>query len=254
MINATKEKLESLKLKGMLADLERQLLNPNFLDLSFEDRLEMLVNSEFQSQENRRLTNRLKKAKLKNNNLLDDFDFRIKRGLDKSFILSFASCEWIKNKLNIIITGPTGVGKSYLANALSHRACVEGFTAIYYRLPRLLEEFLLSHADGSYTRFQERLKKFDLLILDDWGLTELNSSQSQDLLDIIEDRDQVRSTIIISQVPVEEWFKLINNVTIADAIMDRLVNGCHRIKIQGESMRKKNNEKIQGGQQMINKS
>lgn len=254
MINATKEKMEKLKLKGMLTSLENQLQDSSFLELSFEDRLEMLVNSEFQARENRKLANRLKTAKLKSNHLLVDLDFRTRRGLDKSFILSLASCEWIGKGLNIIITGPTGIGKSYLASTLAHKACEEGFTVIYYRLPKLLEEFLLSHADGTYIKLQERIKKFDLLVLDDWGLTDLNQRQGQDLLDIIEDRYQIKSMMIVSQIPVDSWFKLISNETIADAIMDRLSNGSYRINMQGESQRKKFNEQIQGGKQMINKT
>ena len=167
-------------------------------------------------------------------------DFRTPRGLDKQLILSLASCDWIKKANNILLTGATGTGKSYLACALAHKACLEGYTVRYTRLPRLVEEIAMARADGSYGKLMLELARTDLIILDDWGLAAMTRPQRHDLLEILEDRNSLKSTIVTSQLPVEAWHEYIGDPTLADAILDRLVHSAYKINLKGESMRKKN--------------
>jgi len=239
LINQTREKLEQLKFTGMLKAFEEQLSLPEAAELSFEQRLGLLIDREMIERENRRLERRLRQAKFRENASVEDIDFRSPRGLDKSVILSLAQCEWIKHHQNVIITGPTGVGKTFLACALAQKACREGHTALYRRLPRLLEELATSKGDGSYEKILMNAAKMDVLILDDWGLAVLTESQRKDLLELIEERYGLRSTIIATQLPVSKWHEVINDQTIADAILDRLVHNAHTIHMKGESMRKK---------------
>ncbi len=238
LLNVTKEKLQQLKLKGMLIALEEQLHNPNIQTLSFEERFGFIVDKELIEKENRRLQVRLKDAKLKQDALVEDIDFKTKRGLDKSMLFTLSNCEWIQRKQNIIITGPTGAGKSYLACALGNKACREKFTVIYHRVPRLFEELSIGRGDGRYVKMLEKISKVDLLVLDDWGISPLNELQRRDVLEIIEDRYNISSTIIVSQLPSDNWYEIIGEPTIADAILDRLIHNSHKIELSGDSMRK----------------
>jgi len=240
-INQTLEKLQTMKLSGMVKAFEEQLAMPQIKELSFEERLNLLADREMIERENRRLKYRLVFARLKMNAVIEDLDFKIPRGIDKSVILSLANCEWVRQHQNIIITGPTGVGKSYLANALAQKACREGFQALYQRLSLLLSELAMAKGDGRYAKILDRLSKSHVLILDDWGLQPLTESQRRDVLEIVEDRYNTRSTIITTQFPIEKWHELIGDATIADAILDRLVHNAHKIQMKGSSMRKKLN-------------
>ena len=200
----------------------------------------LMVDRETTERANRRLQTRLKKAKLRQQGCFEDIDFRTPRGLDKQLILSLASCDWIKKANNILLTGATGTGKSYIASALAHKACLEGHTVRYTRLPRLMEEIAISRADGSYGKLMLELARTDLIILDDWGLAAMTRPQRHDLLEILEDRNSLKSTIVTSQLPVEAWHEYIGDPTLADAMLDRLVHSAYKINLKGESMRKKN--------------
>ena len=234
----TLDKLHELRFTGMAKALTEQMALPDIDELSFEERLGLLVDREVTEREDRRLTTRLRQAKLKQNACIEDIDFKQPRGLDKSLILDLAQCQWIKKHLNLLITGPTGVGKTWVACALAQKACREGFTSLYLRLPRLLQELPIAKGDGTYTRLMNRLAKVDVLILDDWGLSKLIAEQRRDLLEILEDRHDNRSTIVTSQLPLDQWHHIIGDPTLADAILDRLVHNAYKINLKGESMRK----------------
>ena len=235
----TLDKLQTLKLTGMVAALTDQMAMPDIDELAFEERLGLLVDREITERENRRLTSRLRRARLRHNAALEDIDYRSPRGLDKGLIQSLASCQWAKEHLNILITGPTGVGKTWLACALAHKACREGYTAQYIRLTRLLRELMIAKGDGRYPKLLANLAKVDVLLLDDWGLMKLNAENRRDLLEVLEDRHGIRSTIATSQLPIEEWHDVIGDPTLADAILDRLVHNAYKINLRGESMRKR---------------
>lgn len=235
----TLDKLKTLKFSGMSHALEEQIQCPEIAELSFEERLGLLVDREITERDNRRLTNRLRQAKLKQQACLEDIDYQANRGLDQALLLKLSDCQWVKKSLNILITGPTGVGKSWIACALAQKTCREGYTAWYQRLPRLLQELPLAKGDGSYSKLLARLAKTDVLVLDDWGLSKLTAEQRRDLLEILEDRHGSRSTIITSQLPLDQWHAIIGDATLADAIMDRLIHNAYKINLRGESMRKK---------------
>lgn len=238
----TSEKLQALKLTGMLKALDEQRALPEVEDLGFEERLGLLIDREITERETRRLTTRLKKAKLRHACCVEDLDFRTPRGLDKALILSLAACAWIVKGLNLLITGPTGVGKSYLACAMGHKACLEGHSVLYLRLPRLFEALRLARADGSYGKLMLSYAKTHLLILDDWGLTPLTDPQRRDLLELLEDRHGLKSTIVTSQLPLAHWHDYLGDPTLADAILDRLVHNAYKINLKGDSMRKQSAE------------
>lgn len=238
LTHPTREKLHSLRLSGMLKALEEQQKMPDIHQLGFEERLGLLIDRELTERDNRRLATRLKKAKLRHSCCLEDLDIKASRGLDKALILSLAACTWVARGLNLMICGPTGVGKSYLACALGHKACLEDYAVLYLRLPRLFEELRLAKADGRYGKLMLGYAKTDLLILDDWGLTPMTDPQRRDLLEILEDRYGKRSTIVTSQLPVTAWHEAIGDPTLADAILDRLVHNAHKIELKGDSMRK----------------
>ncbi len=239
LTHPTLNKLQRLKFTGMANALAEQMNTPDIEELAFEERLGLLVDRELTERENRRLTSRLRRAKLKHNAALEDIDYRHPRGLDKSLIQSLASCQWVKEHLNILVTGPTGVGKTWLACALAHKACREGYTALYLRLPRLLQEMAIAKGDGRYPKLLATLAKTDVLILDDWGLAKLTAENRRDLLEILEDRHGARSTLATSQLPIEKWHDIIGDPTLADAILDRLVHNAYKITLKGGSMRKR---------------
>lgn len=236
----TMEKLRTLKLYGMLTALELQMSSSDYKDLTFEERLGLLVDREVLDRANRRLKSRLGQAKLRQQACMEDINYRHPRGLDKSLFLSLSTCQWIRDHHNILITGPTGVGKSFLACALGHRACMEGFKVLYSRAPRLFHELSVARGDGRYSKLMNQLAKTHLIIIDDWGLIALSHQEQRDLLEILEDRHGIHSTIIAGQPPIEDWHQLIDNPTIADATLDRLVCNAYRLSLQGDSMRGKN--------------
>tara|TARA_B100000749_G_C18291173_1_gene408495 strand:- start:38 stop:793 length:756 start_codon:yes stop_codon:yes gene_type:complete len=235
----TLDKLHALKLTGMAAALADQSVTPDITELSFEERLGLLVDREMTERENRRMTSRLRRAKLRHTAILEDIDYRNSRGLDKGLIQSLSACQWVKEHLNVLITGPTGVGKTWLACALAHKACREGYTAHYVRLTRFLRELTIAKGDGQYPKLLANLAKVDVLVLDDWGLVKLSAENRRDLLEVLEDRHGRRSTIATSQLPIEEWHGVIGDATLADAILDRLVHNAYKINLRGESMRKR---------------
>lgn len=238
MNNQTIEKLYHMRLHTMAVAFKEELERPNNTDLTFEDRFAMLVEREWMFRENRRFTTRLKAAKLKHQASLEDIDFRHPRGMDKSQFLSLASCQWIKNHQNVIITGPTGIGKSYLSEALANKACRESYTAKYYRAPRLFQCLAMARGDGSYAALLQKIAKADLLVIDDWGIAPLADSERRDVLEVMEDRHGIRSTLLTSQYPITTWHDIIGEPTMADAILDRIVHNAHKITLTGESMRK----------------
>jgi len=235
----TLSKLDELKLTGMARALAEQLeVSAPYADMSFEERLGLLVDREELERTNRRLDYRLRRAKLRQTAAIEDLDFRHPRGLDKRLMRSLIGCSWIAEPRNLLITGPTGTGKTYIACALAHKACREGYTALYVRCSTLLRELELARADGSYGKQLGRMAKTDLLLLDDWGLVPIGEAQRRDLYEILEDRSGLRATIVTSQYPVDSWHELLGEPTLADAILDRLVHGAHRIALSGDSMRK----------------
>lgn len=237
----TIDKLHELRLLGMAKALEEQNQSPDTYErLTFGDRMALLVDREAAERDNNRLRLRLKQAKLRQTAVIEDIDFRHPRGLDKSLVLTLAACRWIRERHNVIVTGPTGVGKSYLACALAHKACREGFRTLYLRASRLFDDLVLAKADGRYRKILASYARLDLLVIDDWGLAPLTDEQSSDVLEILEDRHELRSTLIASQLPIEKWHKMIGNPTLGDAILDRLVHNAHKIALKGDSLRKKN--------------
>lgn len=238
MRNQTIEQLHHMRLHTMAAAFKEEGERPNNSELAFEDRVAMIVEREWLFRESRRVNTRLKAAKLKHQATVEDIDFRTPRGLDKSLFLSLASCQWITSRHNVIITGPTGIGKSYIAEAFANKACREGLTARYYRASRLFQELAMAKGDGSYAVLLQKIAKTDLLVIDDWGLAPLTDSERRDLFEIMEDRHSIRSTLITSQYPVTAWHDLIGEPTLADAILDRVVHNAHKIVLEGDSMRK----------------
>ncbi len=234
----TLEKLQTLKLTGMIKGLEEQLRMTGLEDLDFAERLGLLIDREITERENRRLKDRLAKARLRHTAAVEDVDLRTPRGLDRSVFLALCSCQWVTQHLNVLITGKTGTGKSYLACALAQKACREGFTAAYHRVPRLLAELATAKSDGRYAKVLAGVARVDVLVLDDWGLHALNDASRRDLLEILEDRYGRRSTVVTSQLPVSAWHDAIGDATLADAVLDRLVHNAYELKLKGESRRK----------------
>ena len=239
LLHPTLEKLTTMRFSGMAAALEEQMKMDGLEDIGFEERLGLLLDHEQAVRESRRLKTRLSKAKLRQNGSIEDIDFRHPRGLDKSLVLRLSDCQWIKDHNNLIITGPTGVGKSFLGCAFAQKACREGFNTLYLRMTKLFEDLSLARGDGRYLKLLTSFAKADLLVLDDYGLLPLNQEQRHNFLEILEDRHDLKSTLVTSQLPIEHWHEQIGDPTLADAILDRLVHSAHKIKLKGDSMRKK---------------
>lgn len=234
------DQLAALRLNGMHKALREQLNMPDIESMEFMQRLALLVEREATERASKALQTRLRKARLRQSACIEDIDFRTSRGLDRRLLLSLASCDWIRQAHNILLTGATGTGKSYLACALAHKACLEGYTARYLRLPRLMEHLAIARADGSYGKTMLELARIDLIVLDDWGIASMPQTQRHDLLELIEDRQGLKSTIVTSQLPVKAWHEYLGDPTLADAILDRLVHNAYKIELNGESMRKRN--------------
>lgn len=239
LLHPTLEKLQDLRLHGMVKALEDQLRQPDITTLTFEERLSLMVDHEMTMRDDKRMQSRLKKAKFKEEATIENIDYQTPRGLDKSVVLQLASCKWIKEHHNILMMGPAGSGKTYLACALSHKACEEGYRVQYTRMSRMLPALSVAKGDGSYEKRLEELSKIDVLILDDWGVLKFDDEHRRSLLEILDDRYKKSSTIVTSQLPVSLWHDNINDNTLADAILDRLVHNAYRIELKGDSIRKK---------------
>lgn len=232
--------LKALKLDGMARAFEEQAGLVASSSLAFEERFAMLVDREIAWRDTRRLERLLRSAKLKHTQAcIEDVAYDGNRGLDQRLVATLAGCDWIRNAQSLILTGPTGAGKSWLACAFGQQACRQGFSVLYLRVPRLFEELQIAHGDGSFTRRLAQLAKIDVLILDDWGLQEPSENARGDLLEVLDDRVGSRSTVVTSQLPIEHWHQWLNDPTLADAILDRLVHQAHKVTLKGESMRKR---------------
>ncbi|MFO8991830.1 IS21-like element helper ATPase IstB [Legionella pneumophila serogroup 1] len=238
------ERLKTLRCQGMLEAFQEQLQTPDINRLSFDERFALLIEREYLTRESRKLTNRLRQAKLKEAACIEDIDYCSDRQLSKTVITRLAECSWIVRKENLLITGATGTGKTYLACAFANQACRQGYGARYIRLPKLFQEITIAKADGSYIKLMEYVSKLPLLILDDWGVAPMTDANRRDLLEIIDDRYHQSSTLITSQLPISAWHESIGDATLGDAILDRLLHNAHRIEVSGPSMRKKKTKNL----------
>jgi len=239
MIEATIEKLLAMKLHGMEEGLREQMNSLEYKDLGFEERLALLVDREKLHRENRQLKILISQAHFRHPSAcFENIDFRTRRGMTKDGLFKLCQNEWIRGHNNLIVVGPTGVGKTFIACALGNSAVRQGISALYVRMPRLAQELKVARADGSYVKLLQRLQRMRLLIIDDWGLNPFTDEERRDFLEIMEDRHQVRSTIIATQLPIDLWHDVIGDPTLADAICDRIVHNAHKIILTGESMRK----------------
>jgi len=238
LTHPTHGRLVTLGLIGMAKALDEQQRQPDITTLAFEERVALLVDREATERENKRLISRLRFASLRQNAVVEDIDMKASRGLDKALFQKLVAGEWIERHQNLLIIGPTGVGKSWIACALGHKACRDNRSVLYQRLPRLFDVLALARGDGHHARLLKSLARVELLILDDWGLAPMTAEQRRDLLEIMEDRHGRASTMVTSQLPVEHWHEIIGDPTLADAILDRLVHNAHRLTLKGESLRK----------------
>ena len=235
----TRDKLKAMRLHAMVETWEQQQADPQASQMTFDERLALLVDAEHLARENRSHRRRLAEAKLKlGQACLEDVEYPARRNLDKTVVRQLATCRWVAEHLNVTITGATGTGKTYLACALTRQVCRKGYRATYRRASRLFDELLLARADGTYHKLLSRLARIDVLVIDDLGLAPLNDTQRQDLLEVLEDRYDNRSTIITSQLPTESWHEYLDDPTLADAILDRLLHNSHPIALKGPSRRK----------------
>jgi DNA replication protein DnaC len=239
LTHPTIDQMRRLRLNGMADAYAEQQGSREADALSFDERLGLLVDRETSDRESRQLSNRLRRARLRHPATIEDLDYSAARGLDKTVIRGLARCAYVHEHENVLIVGATGTGKTYLACALAHKACLEGFTARYDRLSRLLDQLALARADGTYPKLVRELAKTDVLVLDDWGLAPVSAAGRHDLLEILDDRHGHRSTIVTSQLPVAEWHASLGDATLADAILDRLVHNAHRITLKGDSLRRR---------------
>ena len=239
--------LNALRLSGMAAAFEEQQINAAAQSLAFDERFGMLVDCEMTWRENRRLKRLLRDARLKSSQAcIEDIHYGSGRKLDKSLMAQLANCQWIHNHQNLILTGATGCGKTWLSCALGNAACRQGLSVTYVRTPRLFEELRIAHGDGSFGKRLSALAKTDLLILDDWGLAPLDQGERNDLLEVLDDRVATRSTLITSKLPTEHWHDYLNDPTLADAILDRILHAAHKISLSGESLRKQTKDITKG--------
>jgi DNA replication protein DnaC len=241
LTHPTLDLLHKLGLHGVAKGFKEFERLPEATGLAHAEWLALLLEHEVTQRRQKRFETRARVAKLRQSASIEDVDYRAARGLDRALFLKLAGCDWIRSRHNLLITGPCGVGKSWLACALGQKACREDLSTAYHRVPRLFSTLAMARADGRYARTLRQIAKVDLLILDDWGPETLTADQRRDLLEIIDDRHEMRSVIITSQVPVEQWYEIIGNPTIADAVLDRLVHNAYRIELTGESLRKKQN-------------
>lgn len=240
LVQETLSKLSSMRLTGMVECLSEQLSNQNYNDMDFVDRLSLMVDREETLRNERRFKSRIRQAKFKEGSAcMENVDYKVKRNLSKSMFVRLGENTYIHEKKDIIFTGSTGSGKSWLAQALGHSACEKGFTSKFQRVPKLFNEIQTAKADGSYTKYMEKMAKFDVLILDDWGIAPFSLEEARDMFELIEERHKTKSTILTSQVPLKSWFEVIGEATIADAIMDRLTNNSYEIELLSkDSLRK----------------
>lgn len=234
----TTEKLRGLGLDAMAEGLCRQRESADVESLGFEDRLGLLLDLEQTTRENRRMQRRLRECHLRIAASLEDVEAAQSRGLDKSVLLGFGDSAWIRYHQGVIVTGATGTGKTFVACALAHSACRQGYSARYYRAARLAEELTMARAQGTWERVLLRLSRIDVLVLDDFAMAPLGAAAARDLLEVVDDRAERRSTVVASQFPVDNWHEALGDPTVADAIMDRLVHGAHRLELRGESQRR----------------
>lgn len=239
LIQPTLDNLRSLRLFGMLKALEDQMNMNNLTDFSFEDRLGLLVESELLLRGNKQLQSRLKTAKLRLSACVEDLDLKAGRGLDKTAMMSLSNCDWLRLHRNILITGPTGSGKTFVSCAVAQKACREGYTVAYERASKLFHDLALAKADGRYLKLLANIAKKDLLLIDDFALAPLTDEQRRDLLEILEDRYNRKSTIVVSQIPSDHWHEIIGDPTIADAILDRLVHNAHKLHLKTKISKRK---------------
>lgn len=244
LMSPTMEKLKLLRLLGMAKALEEQQKIKTYEKLEFNERLGHMVDAEQLDRDNKRLSSRLYRARLRHKASIEDINYHHPRKLDKALVRKLANCHWVKEHHNLIITGPTGVGKSYIGCALAHKACLEGYNSVYYRATRMFASLEVAKAEGRYAKVLQQISKMDLLIIDDWGLTKLNPREEQELLEVMEDRYELRSTILVSQIPLKDWHELIPNKTIADAVLDRIVHNAYRMELDGPSLRKTENKSL----------
>jgi DNA replication protein DnaC len=233
------DKLLAMRLHGMVESWRQQQQDPACRELSFSERLALMVDHQWDWRQNQALTRRLRAAKLRSNACLEDIDYRAARGLDKSVIRSLTQeSSWVRNHDNIFVLGPTGVGKSFVAGALAQKACRDGYSALFLRAPALFRDLALARADGTLRPLLARLGRIEVLVVDDWAMAPMQENERRDFWEICEDRYQRRSTILTSQLPVSKWHEQIGDPTVADGILDRLVHNAHRIEMRGDSMRK----------------
>lgn len=239
MIQQTVDKLREMRLTGFVEAFKEQQESTQYQKLAFDERFGFIVEKEYLNRKTKRLKRAITKAQLKQLATVEDVDFETPRKLKRAEFLELAACNWISERHNLIILGPTGIGKSYIACALAEKACKLGFQAKYYRTNELLSELLLAKADGSYSKLVAQMAKTHLLIIDEWLRDTLNHSQAREMLDILDDRYRKASTIFCSQLPVQDWHARVEDPTIADAMLDRIVHDSHRLELDGQSMRKK---------------
>jgi DNA replication protein DnaC len=237
LMEQTLDKVNAMKLTGMAEALRQQLASAPHTKLSFDERFGLLVDAEWLAREQKRLKTRLHAAKLRYPASLEDVDFKHPRGLDRQVVLSLGNCGFVQSRHNLVIIGPTGIGKSYLACAFVERACRRGHKAAYVRLPRLLHQLAVARGDGSYARILDRLQRLELLAIDDWLLAPLRDPERRDLVEVIEDRSERASTLVASQLPAKDWHASIGDPNLADSICDRVLSNAHRIELKGPSIR-----------------
>lgn len=241
LFEETIQKLVDLRMHALVEALREQLEDPNkYRKMTFEDRLGLLIDREWAERQRRRLTRRLQQARLRDAQAcLEDLNFQVARGIDRNMIRRLSAGDWLRNHEHVLVVGPTGIGKTFVGCALAQKACRDGYSAMYRRFPRFLQELKLARADGSYPKLLQRVAKTNLLVLDDWGIKPLNDEERRDILEVVEDRIGASSIVITSQLPVAKWHEYIGDPTVADAILDRIVHAAHELTMKGPSMRKK---------------